>query len=491
MSVTWSTLRGDTSRFAVEVRFETCPDPDPHAPGGYRSSWGALAIWVDGLNICTHADRGEQHDVVRWYLLPVLEWLAVNWAPLLHEEPLPSGSADEASAAGVHGPAASELGSTAAEAHYAWWERHALAAAADGGLLPGLHLRRWGDLGELSWESRNRGYEPEGWRFASPFGTVRLPATEVAEVLEAVLLGATAELLTRHPDDARLLRLEDRCAVLGVSLEEAESWFLGPERATLLPALLAADPAPAPQPSAERERVRPMTPLAALFGSLSPVVTEGDVTALREAVARADGSGVGEELHALGAAASSVLSSMTQDYEQGNVLAERVREELALADDESPDMEAVLERLGVAVRVIALDDDQLRGVTLVGPDHGPTIFLNSRFRSAERRAVQRFSLAHELAHLVVDRDRARELAVASGPWAPADMERRANAFAAAFLLPEELVAEAAGLTPQEAGGWASSLSSRTDVSRTTVIDRARNLGYIPRVTWEELRLAGH
>lgn len=48
----------------------------------------------------------------------------------------------------------------------------------------------------------------------------------------------------------------------------------------------------------------------------------------------------------------------------------------------------------------------------------------------------RFTLAHELAHLVYDRLAGTWLAQASGPWTPPGRESRANAVAAALLMPE-------------------------------------------------------
>lgn len=53
--------------------------------------------------------------------------------------------------------------------------------------------------------------------------------------------------------------------------------------------------------------------------------------------------------------------------------------------------------------------------------------------------AKRFSLAHEICHLLLDREYGDELAIASGPWAPVAIEQRANAFAAAFLMPTWLL----------------------------------------------------
>jgi len=55
------------------------------------------------------------------------------------------------------------------------------------------------------------------------------------------------------------------------------------------------------------------------------------------------------------------------------------------------------------------------------------------------RARQRFSLAHEYAHALLDRDRG--VGVSTADNSSERIEQRANAFAAAFLLPEEGLAE--------------------------------------------------
>lgn len=54
------------------------------------------------------------------------------------------------------------------------------------------------------------------------------------------------------------------------------------------------------------------------------------------------------------------------------------------------------------------------------------------------------TLAHELCHLLVDRSKAAPLMIASTPWAPAEIERRANAFAAELLLPRAGMVKEAG-----------------------------------------------
>jgi Zn-dependent peptidase ImmA (M78 family) len=112
-------------------------------------------------------------------------------------------------------------------------------------------------------------------------------------------------------------------------------------------------------------------------------------------------------------------------------------------------------------------------------------------------------MAHELGHLLLDRALARAVAIVSGPWAPIDVEQRANAFAAAFLMPIQLLLPAI----QKEGGdphdpkTVARVARRLRVSLTSLADRLRNLRLISheeaddlklgaRIAWERLRQAG-
>jgi len=90
----------------------------------------------------------------------------------------------------------------------------------------------------------------------------------------------------------------------------------------------------------------------------------------------------------------------------------------------------------------------------------------------------RFTLAHELAHLLLDQNRARQLVVASGPWAPAEVEQRANAFAAAFLMPLPVLKKALGDLTEElqSPDSVSIVARRLDVSYSALVSRLQNLG---------------
>ena len=82
-----------------------------------------------------------------------------------------------------------------------------------------------------------------------------------------------------------------------------------------------------------------------------------------------------------------------------------------------------------------------------------------------------------------------KLAIASGPWAPKDIERRANAFAAMFIMPTHMVRELFGqltssrITVQEILEMATTLKA----SVVGVIDHLKNLGLIDEGAQERLK----
>jgi hypothetical protein len=80
------------------------------------------------------------------------------------------------------------------------------------------------------------------------------------------------------------------------------------------------------------------------------------------------------------------------------------------------------------------------GLTFADAVRGPTIVLNTVGKNANP-AVRRFSLAHELCHVLFDRVRSEPLAILSGYLTEVGLERerRANAFAVRLLCPESVL----------------------------------------------------
>jgi Zn-dependent peptidase ImmA (M78 family)/transcriptional regulator with XRE-family HTH domain len=116
--------------------------------------------------------------------------------------------------------------------------------------------------------------------------------------------------------------------------------------------------------------------------------------------------------------------------QQGNIIADYERNRLKLGSAPVQDLPEIIEGQGVRVGVLPLDDS-ISGLFMADEQNGLSVLVNSRH--SEQR--QMFSYAHEYGHLLFDR---QERGVVSRLNDRAEvMEVRANAFAAAFLMPEQ------------------------------------------------------
>jgi Zn-dependent peptidase ImmA (M78 family) len=228
-----------------------------------------------------------------------------------------------------------------------------------------------------------------------------------------------------------------------------------------------------------------------MFGSVSPTVGAEDVRTLAERLADlyAPG-GESEELERVQQDVP-VHDSVEPPWEQGQRLADEVLQELSLLDGDADavDVEQVLAQLGVRRDEIALQDKHVRGVAIAGPDHSPTVLSNRSHPTYEYPSGQRFTLAHELCHILFDRAYGRRLALASGPWAPRDVEKRANAFAAMLLMPPKLIGKCIRrLTePITEKDGVLSLARTLGASFTATIEHLCNLRFIDEVDRDRLR----
>src|SRR5882724_7526214 len=233
MTVKWEKFAGSTDVFAVRLSFNPDPDQGAAADPDESASWGSLQLWVRGQNLCAHADQGELLQAVHWYMLPVLEWLAESWDPLLHEERLPNrnyeDTAVESLAATKNPPAlAGELDTALWEQEwYAWHGRHALRAARNGGLFPNLILRRLRDYIEVSWSDEQSPGTPPGFRFSLGQGANLLYPSDIADPLYELLTEAVGYLHRQAPESTRLGALKTRVAELAGHTEARVRWLSG------------------------------------------------------------------------------------------------------------------------------------------------------------------------------------------------------------------------------------------------------------------------
>jgi Zn-dependent peptidase ImmA (M78 family) len=236
-------------------------------------------------------------------------------------------------------------------------------------------------------------------------------------------LGSAIERLQKRRASIRIEALAKRHSELESSREERFEWLAALRQYPPQLASRLSKPLPALV-------VSPTPALLALFGSLSPNVRSDDVSALLALVESAKTS-LAEPANSLHYEANSV-----EPHNQGYELAEHARSKLGLKETELPDLERIFRELGYARKSLNLSDQSIRAVALCGERITPTVALNESCAVNHTDPGKRFTLAHELCHLLFDRLSGVPLAVASGPWAPLAIEQRANVFAAGFLMPD-------------------------------------------------------
>ena len=125
---------------------------------------------------------------------------------------------------------------------------------------------------------------------------------------------------------------------------------------------------------------------------------------------------------------SARVGSPAEAIRQGDTLAREERRRLNLGNAPIGNIAGLISGQGIWVAACTLPDD-MSGMFLSDRQDGLAVLINSKHASVRRR----FSYAHEYGHALFDRDEAVRLTQQSN--ASELVEKRANAFAAAFLMP--------------------------------------------------------
>lgn len=129
-----------------------------------------------------------------------------------------------------------------------------------------------------------------------------------------------------------------------------------------------------------------------------------------------------------------------------------------------PNLVESLERNGIIVYFINTSNDKFDGYTLFTNNVQPVIFINGSIPNDRKR----FTLAHELGHLVLHIRTDRE-------DLSRDVENEANMFASEFLMPEiDIRNDLSYITLTKA----AQLKDYWMTSKSSIIRRARDLGFI-------------
>jgi Zn-dependent peptidase ImmA (M78 family)/DNA-binding XRE family transcriptional regulator len=140
--------------------------------------------------------------------------------------------------------------------------------------------------------------------------------------------------------------------------------------------------------------------------------------------------GVDVDLAALPAYSLKTPATKWEAIQQAERIAAEERRRLGLGGAPLPGVGELLESQGVRTAQAPLPED-VSGLTVAEPDTGVLVIVN-REHVARRR---RFSFAHEYCHVLLDRD--QKGAISRGADRDTLPEVRANAFAAAFLMPRD------------------------------------------------------
>lgn len=513
----WEMKAGDPAALAFTLGFAVNPHGDhDRAVVEERASWGYFSIWAGGENLCAHVEQGEILGAAHWYMLPLIEWFVDSWDALLHEEKSPLQNAGTSAAESSMRTRVPPLSIKEVDEFKwldrwsQWWHRHSIRASRAGGVFPDVYIRRYRDNLEISTGTEALPDLPTDVFFLTPRRVHCVDPVSAADSFFVVLSAAVRELRRRVPESGRIAALQEKLQELTAAERRLPrmAWVAGlgddAERYARMAAEVDAVLAPVAReirqeledPGRSSDLVIYGSPYARLlYGAISPSTTKEDVARLTHALVSNYVPDASPWLEALASAELRALERQTHQLtpgEQGSRLGELACQLFATSGEAWVDVHGTLTRLQVEVSKVDLSDDEVRAVSVFGPTQKPHVFCNRLTFWGRSVEVERFTLAHELCHLLLDREWGNALAVASGPWAPVAIEQRANAFAAAFLMPSSLLRDAVTALgqPADAAGAISALSRRLRVSISSLVDRLYNLGEITAEDRFRLRTTG-
>lgn len=389
---------------------------------GSGLGWGRGDLFVAGERIWFQQDLSGDPTPVLWTWIDLLYFLGRNWAFLMYEETYPIGltpvdpralrsAAEQRWGQGMERAQVWDED----EAIFRFERRHDLATGLKGISLPSVTIVR---EGQLAWvctsESSHR----------MNFNVVIKALEEIGELIANEVQNASTSRSVQalqcwrnrqHVTQEKLIRL--RTGLRDLEINElmgdrnpAAYWEI--EAASNDSELLAA------------------ARLSA--GSVSLQSQKQMIEAVRRQPLCQT-----PELNRLTEQCSELLSKTEGlPFEQGYVVADWLRGQYPIQDRFDP--ETLLKDLGVQIDSIALPNCPLEAVACWGRHHGPAIILNVDGSMISASHGRRTTLAHELGHLLMDREGSLPLVEVLGGRTPEWIEKRARAFAAELLLPRRL-----------------------------------------------------
>ncbi|SDG66537.1 ImmA/IrrE family metallo-endopeptidase [Roseospirillum parvum] len=379
-----------------------------------------------------HGGGDDCRRPLYWFWEDLLDFLGTRWAHLLFQETYPLGltplmPADlwkDLEARWDRIQPAEEVMDDEDEAVHRFEDSHNLAFSTSGMSLPSLLVMREGASMLLQ-----AGTEPP----------VRRPFDEVVRVLEQTG-DALFDALAGNPRD-------------GVAEARAAwqaRWEIEPERLTRLrtgldPARLNNVRIPPSTPPRNRREAASDDEFRAVARMIGNHLDDAH---LNRAI-----DWIGQQPHRETPEVDRIAETLRQDiiakphfgtqkfFEQGRKIALWFRRFLQLDPEDPVDPQSLLADWGIPVHTQDLGPPELNALTCWGPNHGPAILVNMNGKFSSNQNGRRAVLAHEVCHLLVDRHDALTVAEVYGGLAPGGPEKRANAFAAELLAPQQALIE--------------------------------------------------
>lgn len=496
---------GDIDKFSFQFKFCDDPDGGKGVSDGMSASWGCFRIYVNSVNLCeavgvvdnAHGGQKVVVDAVTWYLLPMFCWLADNWDPLFHEGKFPetvdtNGSPN--TACNVYGQYESVLcdvespkGLKKFKKWQKWWKRHAFRESSAGGLFPDIFIRRFDNDIELSWGDSRWPGMPEGYCLAKP-GARIMPISEVVPHLHEALTRALELLQAKCPASEEIAEFAQIVArIPRTSLEERLRWVAEIPLVEQLIEKFERVYKALQDNIVSPFVVEELSPIKLMFGAVSPRIERKDVENILRWLDNALESSKSEI--DLKITSGSRINFSVSPAEDGYDLAETFLDEIGQGVDVVTDIDKIYGDFCIHRQCIELDDKSIRAVTVVLRGLQPMVAVNLNCPFNQGSEGFRFTLAHELCHILHDRQHGKSLAVVSGPWAAIELEKRANAFAAMLLMPRLSVQrkiESLRLNVDSVDA-VGELASHFKTSARSTFEHLSNLGFINYIQRELMK----
>ncbi len=383
---------------------------------------GSLRVTVAKSHIwCDDSGRG-----IKWTWIDLLEQLARSWPFLKHEENVPPGTYDSTLSLLRKGRFATndfdfEPAAGASRDTYIFLRRHNLATGIEGLYLPSFSLLR---EGRKIWIASSN--VARLMNFSETINTL----TELGNVISQSIASGQEDDRSRLAVEAWNKREPSADEVLRIRLGSSQM------------------PVPAGQTAAsyfEADNDDQFESPLLLVARMSAAVPIDRRRAILELVRAIPATGISSHLEQISLEAQRALPNYAERaHKQGELLAQWAREKFGLSGYAKANPEHILRDLGVAISLHHFGVEMIDAIGCWSQTHGPAVLVNLDGEHAHAAPGRRATLAHELAHILVDRQGSLPAAEVLGDDAPRYPEQRASAFAAEFLLPKGAAAERIG-----------------------------------------------